>query len=122
MTRKILILDDEDQYIVSLRYFLHEFNYNVCVAMSSLQALDVIKKDKTDLVLFDYKLPDMDGEHFLKKAKEISPATLYVLITAWNDSVILDRFRKIGVTDIMLKPINLDKLLKDIKTMLGDGK
>jgi len=118
MTRKILILDDEDQYIVSLRDFLHQFNYNICVAMSSSQALDVIKKDKPDLVLFDYKLSDMDGEHFFKKAKEISPDTLYVLITAWNDLVTLDRFKKLGVNDIILKPINLEKLLKDIKTML----
>ncbi len=121
MTRKILILDDEAQYTVSLRDFLHEFNYNVCIAMSSSQALDVIKKDKPDLVLFDYKLPDMDGEYFLKKAKEISPATLYILVTAWNDPVILDRFKKLGVLDIVLKPISLEKLLKNIKALLGDG-
>lgn len=118
MSRKILILDDEDQYIVSLRDFLHEFNYNVCVAMSSDQALDVITKDKPDLVLFDYKLPDMDGEYFFKKAKEISPGTIYILITAWNDAMALDRFKKLGVSDIILKPISLEKLLKKIKSLL----
>ncbi|MFH1189821.1 MAG: response regulator [Candidatus Omnitrophota bacterium] len=116
--RKILILDDEDQYIVSLRDFLHEFGYHVCIAMSSSQALEVIKEDKPDLVLFDYKLPDMDGEGFLKKAKEISPRTIYILITAWNDVATLERFIKLGVTDIMLKPIDLEKLLKDIKALL----
>ncbi len=119
MSHKILILDDEDQYIILLRDFLHEFNYNVCIAMSATQALDVIGKDKPDLVLFDYKLPDMDGENFLKKAKEICPDTLYVLVTAWNDSAALKRLKKLGVTDIVLKPINLEKMLKDIKTMLG---
>ena len=122
MNRKILILDDEEQYLLSLRNFLHEFNYAVCVAISSDQALDAIKKDKPDLVLFDYKLPDMDGEYFLRKAKEISPATSYILVTAWNDSVTLDRFKKMGVTDVVLKPINLEKLLKNIKTILKDNK
>ena len=122
MNKKILILDDEEQYLLSLRNFLHEFNYAVCVAISSDQALDAIKKDKPDLVLFDYKLPDMDGEYFLRKAKEISPVTSYILVTAWNDSVTLDRFKKMGVTDVVLKPINLEKLLKNIKTILKDNK
>ena len=121
MSKKILILDDEEQYLLSLRNFLHEFHYAVCVAMSSDQALDVIKKDKPDLVLFDYKLPDMDGEYFLRKAKDISPATSYILVTAWNDAVILDRFKKMGVKDVILKPINLENLLKNIKTILKDN-
>ena len=118
MNKKILILDDEHEYLLSLQKFLHEFNYAVCIAMSSSQALEAIKKDKPDLVLFDYKLPDMDGDSFLKKAKELSPSSLYILVTAWNDSVVLERFKKLGVTDVVLKPINLEKLLKSIKDIL----
>ena len=120
MTKKILILDDEEEYLVSLQKFLHEFNYAVCITVSSSQAIDAIKKEKPDLVLFDYKLPDMDGDYFLKKAKELSPATSYILITAWNDPVVLERFKKIGVTDVVLKPINLEALLKSIKSILKE--
>ena len=120
MNKKILILDDEEEYLLSLRNFLQEFNYAVCATISSNQALDVIKKEKPDLVLFDYKLPDLDGDLFLKKAKELSPATSYILVTAWNDSVILDKFKKMGVTDVVLKPINLEELLKNIQHILKE--
>jgi DNA-binding NtrC family response regulator len=118
MSKKILILDDEEQYLQCLQDFLHELNYAVCVTASSAQAIDAISKDKPDLVLFDYKLPDMDGDHFLKKAKEMSPSTNYILITAWNDPVVLDRFKKIGASDVILKPINLEDLLKKIREIL----
>ena len=115
MSKKILILDDEEQYLLSLRNFLHEFNYAVCVAVSSDQALDAIKKDKPDLVLFDYKVPDMDGEEFFKKAKELMPSIPYFLITAWNEASVLSRFKKLGVNEVMLKPVNLEDLLKKIQ-------
>ena len=118
MSGKILILDDEEEYLVSLQKFLQEFNYAVCAAITSSQALDAIKQDKPDLVLFDYKLPDMDGDLFLKRAREISPLTSYILITAWNDPAVLERFKKMGVTDVLLKPINLEKLLKRIQDIL----
>ncbi len=120
MTKKILILDDEGEYLSSLGNFLQEFNFAVCIAMTTAQALDAIIKDKPDLVLFDYKLPDMDGDYFLKKAMELSPSTFYILITAWNDPVVLGRFEKMGVTDVILKPINLEELLKNIKTILKE--
>ncbi len=120
MTKKILILDDESEYLVSLGNFLQEFKFAVCITMTTAQALDAIKKDKPDLVLFDYKLPDMDGDYFLKKAKELSSSTVYILITAWNDPAVLERFKKMGVTDVVLKPINLEALLKSIKTIFRE--
>lgn len=119
MAKKILILDDETEYITALQKFLQEFGYAVCVTISSKQALEILKQDKPDLVLFDYKSFDMHGDTFLIKAKEISPATSYILVTAWNDQVILDKFKKLGITDIFLKPINLEILFEKIRELLG---
>ena len=120
MSKKILILDDEGEYLVSLGNFLQEFKFAVCITMTTAQALEAIKKDKPDLVLFDYKLPDMDGDYFLKKAKELSPATSYILITAWNDPVVLERFKKMGVLDAILKPIDLEALLNSIRAIFKE--
>lgn len=118
MSGKILILDDEKEYLTSVQKFLQEFNFAVRTALTSSQALDAIKIDSPDLVLFDYKLPDSDGDYFLRKAKEISPLTSYILVTAWNDPGVLEGFKKMGVTDIVLKPIDLEKLLKSIQDIL----
>lgn len=119
MGKKILIVDDEQEYLTAIKKFLNEFNYLVSDTVSSKQALEIIEKDKPDLVLFDYKIPDMDGEAFLKKAKEIRPSIPYFLITAWNDKLILDKFRKLGIKEIMLKPINLEELLNKIQAKIG---
>lgn len=115
MGKKILIVDDEQEYLTAIKKFLSEFNYSISDTVSSRQALEIIKKEKPDLVLFDYKVPDMDGEEFFKKAKELAPSIPYFLITAWNEATILDRFKKLGVNEIMLKPINLEELLKKIQ-------
>lgn len=121
MGKKILIVDDEQEYLTAIKKFLSEFNYSVSDTVSSRQALEIIKKEKPDLVLFDYKVPDMDGEEFFKKAKELLPSVPYFLITAWNEAPILDRFRKLGVNEVMLKPVNLEELLKKIQTILNTG-
>ena len=122
MSKKILLLDDETEYIASLQKFLQEFNYAVGSTISSKQALELIRDDKPDLVLFDYKSLGMDGDVFFKKAKEICPSIPYILVTAWNDPAILERFKKMGVTDIILKPIDLKNLLSKLQKILGKGK
>ena len=119
MAKKILVLDDETEYIVSLKRFLQEFGYAVYVTISSKQALEIIGQEKPDLVLFDYKSFDMHGDTFLAKAKEINPLSPYILITAWNDPVILDKFKKMGVTDIFMKPINLEIVFQKIQKILN---
>jgi len=115
MGKKILIVDDEQEYLAAIKKFLSEFGYSISDAVYSRQALEIIKIERPDLVLFDYKMPDMDGEEFFKKAKELMPSIPYFLITAWNEASILERFRKLGVNEVMLKPVNLEELLKKIQ-------
>ena len=118
MSKKILIVDDEADYLVALKDFLKYFDYSIEVALFPDYALDVIKGHQPELVLFDYKMPDMDGDIFLKKAKELSTATKYILITAYRDDVIIEKIKKIGVVDIILKPIDLQNLLEKIQNVL----
>ena len=121
MSKKILILDDEQDFITTLQNFLKEFGYTVAATMFPNHALEIIQKVKPDLVLFDYKLPDMDGDNFFKKAKELGAKAKYILITAYRDDVIVEKFKKMGVADIILKPINLEGLLEKIQNTLKTG-
>lgn len=118
MDKKILILDDEQDYIVALKDFFKEFEYAVEATMFPKHALEIISKEKPGLVLFDFKLPDMDGDYFFRKAKEISGRTKYILITAYKDEATIDKFRKMGVYDIVLKPIDLASLLEKVRSVL----
>ena len=70
MNKKILILDDEEQYLLSLRNFLHEFNYAVCIAMSSDQFADAYAR----LAQFYRDKGDKEKYHsYLDKALELDP-------------------------------------------------
>ncbi len=122
MSKKILILDDEPEYLLAMEKFLVEIGYSICITMSSKQALEIVKNEKPDFVLFDYKIPDMDGESFLRKAKEVHPSMYSVLITAWHDPVVLENCKRLGVNDIMLKPINLEELLNKIRVVNSQQK
>ena len=117
MNKKIFILDDEQDYISSLKSFLKEFGYTVEATAYPEYALDYIAKEKPDLVLFDFKMPDMDGDIFLKKAKEINSETKYVLVTAYKDNLIIDKFTDLGASDVILKPIDLSELLNKIQSI-----
>lgn len=121
MSKKILILDDELEYVAALKDFLIQFDYLIEAAAFPQNALDIISKHKPEIVLFDYKLPDMDGDIFFKKAKKLSDKTKYILITAYRDDVIIEKFKKMGVDDAIIKPINLEELLNKIQNILKES-
>ena len=113
--KKILIVDDEQEYIATLRDFLRELDYSVDATMYPNHALEIIAKEKPDIVLFDYKLPDMDGDSFLKRAKEMNASSSYILITAYRDDRIIEKFKQLGAVDVVFKPVILEELLEKIK-------
>ncbi len=111
MDKTVLVLDDEQECIDTLKSFLTEFGFSVTVALYPHHALDMLSQ-KPDFTLFDYKMPEMDGDEFLKKAKAISPQTKFVLMTAYRDDLTVERFKKMGVYEAMIKPIDLESLLE----------
>lgn len=122
MSKKILILDDEKDFISTLKNFLSELSYTVDATMFPTHALEIIEQFRPEIVLFDYKLPDMDGDVFLAKAKELSSASKYVLMTAYRDEAIIDKFKSMGVSDVLLKPIDLSELLSKLRGWIGENK
>ena len=49
MSKKILILDDEPEYLLAMEKFLVEIGYSICITMSSKQALEIVKNEKTSI-------------------------------------------------------------------------
>jgi len=117
MDKMILILDDEQECVLSLKKFLAHFLHEVVITLYPKDALELIQTYKPMLVLFDYKMPEMNGDQFLEKAKALSPKTRYVLMTAYRDDLTLERFKKIGVDEVMMKPLDLEKILALIEEL-----
>src|SRR5262249_7431167 len=81
---KILIVDDE----ILVRNFLAETlrrkNFDVATAENGTKAINLLKDTSYDLVITDMKMPDLTGIDVLKKAKELNPSTVVVIVTAFG--------------------------------------
>ena len=105
----ILVVDDEQLIRWSLAERLRADGYAVIEAPTGQEALDRIA-DGIDLVLLDYKLPDIDGVTVLRRIKEHDPDILVILLTAFATVDTAVEAMKIGAYHFANKPFDLDDI------------
>ncbi len=114
MKIKILLVDDEKEFIDILAERLEMRAFNLSVAYSGKAALDLFHIHSFDVVILDVLMPGMDGIETLKCIKEISPLTQIIMLTgnATVDNAILGM--KNGAYDFLLKPVEISTLIEKI--------
>jgi len=113
--KKVLIVDDELEFVNDFAKALEMFGYEVYKAGDGESALNIIERRQPDIVLCDYRLPDIDGDAILEKIKKVHPQIKFVMITAYYDEVMEKRFRNLGADEVVFKPI----VLTEIETLLA---
>ena len=111
----ILIVEDEETQRSLLSGLLQKEGYTVEEAGNGANAIDLFRTKTIDLVLLDFKLPDMDGLAILKGVKEINPEVEIIMITAYGSIENAVNALKAGASEYLTKPIDLDDLLFKIK-------
>jgi len=111
----ILIDEDEETQRSLLSGLLQKEGYTVEEAGNGANAIDLFRTKTIDLVLLDFKLPDMDGLAILKGVKEINPEVEIIMITAYGSIENAVNALKAGASEYLTKPIDLDDLLFKIK-------
>jgi two-component system NtrC family response regulator len=106
----ILIIDDEEAQLKSLKSFLDRRNYDVFTANSGPQGYDITKINTIDLILTDYRMPEWNGLVVIKKIKELNPAIDVIVMTAYGNVEDAVEIMKAGAYDYLTKPIDLDEL------------
>ncbi len=106
----ILVVDDEQLIRWSLTERLQADGYDVLEAATGREALDQARQENVDLVLVDYKLPDLDGVTILKRLKEADPDLLVILLTAYANVETAVAAMKLGAYHFANKPFNLDEI------------
>jgi response regulator RpfG family c-di-GMP phosphodiesterase len=82
----ILVVDDEEMVLVSIKSFLMlETEYEVLTANSPPEGVEIAKQRTIDLVISDYLMPEMDGITFLMQVKNLQPHTIRILLTGYAD-------------------------------------
>ena len=111
----ILLIDDEEVQLASLKSFLSRRNYNVLTAANGRIGLDLVKENAVDLILTDFRMPEMNGKEVLDDVKKINPEIDVVVMTAFGKLEEAIGIMKSGAYDYLAKPIDLDELENLIK-------
>ncbi|WP_196139454.1 HD domain-containing phosphohydrolase [Aliikangiella sp. G2MR2-5] len=81
----ILCVDDERNILVSLKRLFRKDGYNIHLAESGQEGLNILEETKIDLIISDMRMPNMDGAEFLSHAKEKHPKIPSILLTGFSD-------------------------------------
>jgi DNA-binding NtrC family response regulator len=114
----ILVIEDEEPFRNSIKTILEEEEYIVHSAENGFDALNLIKQMFFDIILVDFKLPDMNGLDLIKKALTISRETIPIIITATSSIETAVESMRIGAHDYLIKPIDMDELKKHLFLVL----
>lgn len=121
MTKKrILIADDEKDFLELLKKRLEKENYEVLAAINGEEALDLARQHKPDLVISDVEMPKMDGCMLLSVlSKEYSDLPV-IFLTSHTQFEEIKKGMALGVMSYVPKPFKAETLLNVIKGMIGE--
>lgn len=122
MKPKILIVDDEPDICRALEFLLKREEYNVSSIHSGEDAIDKLNKESFDIVLTDLKMGKVDGMTVLEKAKEISPDTTVIMMTAFASVESAVEAMKRGAADYIVKPFLNEEIKLTIRKVLEQKK
>jgi two-component system, NtrC family, nitrogen regulation response regulator NtrX len=111
MSRRILVIDDEESILRSLEGALQDEGYEVAVAPSGEKALELVESEDPDLALLDIWLPGLDGIRILEILRGRYPALPVIMMSGHGTIETAVKATRLGAYDFIEKPLNLDKLL-----------
>ena len=107
---KILLVDDEKDFVEILALRLEEAGDKVTAAYDGRMCLEILEKELIDVVILDIKMPLMDGITTLQKIKILHPLVDVILLTGHGSTETAIQGMKLGAFDYLLKPADFDDL------------
>ena len=121
MTKKILIVDDEPNIVISLEFLMKKEGFEVAVASDGEEALAKVASFDPDLVLLDVMMPKKSGFEVCESLRSDSRhgGLLIVMLTAKGRDTEVAKGMAIGADAYVTKPFSTKELLAKVKDMLG---
>ncbi|MBE9530579.1 MAG: response regulator [Proteobacteria bacterium] len=107
---KVLLVDDEKDFIEMLSLRLKEVGEKITVAYSGQEGLDALKKADIDVVILDIKMPGMDGIETLTEIKKKYPLVEVIMLTGHGSTETAVEGMKLGAFDYLMKPADFNDL------------
>ena len=107
---RVLIVDNETDFAESVSFWLESRGYDVKIASSSPDAVQLVKADPPDIVFLDLNMPVMDGIEALANIRKFNTELPVVMITAYAEEKKMDQARKLGASGFFPKKTKLEEL------------
>ncbi|MGA7144330.1 MAG: response regulator [Desulfobacterales bacterium] len=111
---KVLLVDDEEEFVKALSERMKMRDVNSEVALSGEEALRTINEELPDVMVLDLKMPGMDGMEVLRRAKKAYPGVQIIMLTGHGSEKDEKEARRLGVFEYLQKPVSIEQLMKTV--------
>jgi len=118
--KKILIVDDEPNIVMSLEYLLRRKGFDVFIARNGTEALEAIGNNMPELILLDIMMPDVDGYEiceYIKTTPDLKHIKV-IFLSAKSKKSDIEKGMELGAEMYMVKPFSNKELVQNINNLL----
>ncbi len=118
----VLIIDDNEQITKMISSFLDLSNHDCTIVNDGKDGLELIKTKQYDSIVLDLAMPEFDGYEILDTLKNEDSSQISKIIILTASSIPLEtvkKFKELGVSSCLQKPVDIDQLLSKITSVTG---
>jgi two-component system, NtrC family, response regulator AtoC len=117
--KKVVAIDDEPEIGWLITRILEEEGYRALVTDNGREGLELIRRERPDVVLLDLRLPEMDGLEVLRRVREFDKEQMVIILSAFESFEVAVQAMKLGSYDFLTKPINVEEMKITLKNALN---
>jgi CheY-like chemotaxis protein len=120
---RILLVDDEPAIVKLEKMMLERLGYSITMFTNSMEALEVFQDhpDSFDIVISDMNMPNMAGDKLAGEIKSIRSDIPIILCTGFSERVNKEKANILGITEILMKPVNRFEMAKTVRKCLDEA-
>ena len=118
-TATILVAEDNDFVRLQIVKYLKDAGHNVLEATDGDQAIDVVKSESVDITIVDVRMEPVDGFDFIRAVRGMNLTIPVILVTGDNSPDVLEKSGEWGVSAVLIKPVQKERLVKAVERSLA---
>ena len=120
MAKSILLVDDDDSILKIFEIFLTSNGYQVSTSNTAEKAYKILKEKKHEIAILDFILPEIRGDKLALEIKKIQKDIEIIFVTGFSQFETCIKALKVGISEILLKPITADELVSAVSRTIKD--
>jgi len=117
--KKLLFVDDDRMWLSFLEEVGHILGYGVLSTDSPEHALEIVEREKPDLIITDLKMPQINGVKLLRELKRRKYSIPSLILTGYPSQKLIERAGKMNVKRVLTKPVRINDLKEAIQNIIG---